>query len=143
MPVLLLVDDEPAIQHAFQRAFRGGDMVVLTAGTLWGAPRRINAVAQLLKALRWSFAGVMLAISLAMVFFPEPTVAHLQYYKETLMPNSEYLHNATEPFSPDGIYGKWISLAMVFTCGLWLIGAWIRERVAKSRPMLSDRPVKP
>ena len=33
MPVLLLVDDEPAIQHAFQRAFRGGDMVVLAAGT--------------------------------------------------------------------------------------------------------------
>ncbi|HEV3385905.1 MAG TPA: sigma-54 dependent transcriptional regulator [Gemmata sp.] len=33
MPVLLLVDDEPAIQHAFQRAFRGGDMVVISAGT--------------------------------------------------------------------------------------------------------------
>ncbi len=33
MPVLLLVDDEPAIQHAFQRAFRGGDMSVLAAGT--------------------------------------------------------------------------------------------------------------
>src|SRR5579872_1301459 len=33
MPVLLLVDDEPAIQHAFQRAFRGADMTVLTAGS--------------------------------------------------------------------------------------------------------------
>jgi two-component system nitrogen regulation response regulator GlnG len=33
MPALLLVDDEPAIQHAFQRAFRGGDMVVISAGT--------------------------------------------------------------------------------------------------------------
>ncbi|HEV3438078.1 MAG TPA: sigma-54 dependent transcriptional regulator [Gemmata sp.] len=33
MPVLLLVDDEPAIQHAFQRAFRGGDLVVLSAGS--------------------------------------------------------------------------------------------------------------
>ena len=28
MPVLLIVDDEPAIQHAFQRAFRGGDLVL-------------------------------------------------------------------------------------------------------------------
>jgi two-component system response regulator AtoC len=33
MPVLLLVDDEPAIQHAFQRAFRGGDIEVLSAST--------------------------------------------------------------------------------------------------------------
>jgi two-component system nitrogen regulation response regulator GlnG len=33
MPVLLLVDDEPAIQHAFQRAFRGGDLVVLSASS--------------------------------------------------------------------------------------------------------------
>jgi two-component system response regulator AtoC len=33
MPVLLLVDDEPAIQHAFQRAFRGGAVTVLTAST--------------------------------------------------------------------------------------------------------------
>ena len=33
MPTLLVVDDEPAIQHAFQRAFRGGDITLRTAGT--------------------------------------------------------------------------------------------------------------
>ena len=33
MPTLLVVDDEPAIQHAFQRAFRGGDIVLRSAGT--------------------------------------------------------------------------------------------------------------
>jgi two-component system response regulator AtoC len=33
MPTLLVVDDEPAIQHAFQRAFRGGDVTLLSAGT--------------------------------------------------------------------------------------------------------------
>ncbi len=31
MPTLLVVDDEPAIQHAFQRAFRGGEVVVHAA----------------------------------------------------------------------------------------------------------------
>ncbi|MCE9564687.1 MAG: sigma-54 dependent transcriptional regulator [Planctomycetes bacterium] len=33
MPTLLIVDDEPAIQHAFQRAFRGGDLLVRSATT--------------------------------------------------------------------------------------------------------------
>ncbi len=43
MPVLLLVDDEPAIQHAFQRAFRGGDMIVRTANTAAEAVSAIQA----------------------------------------------------------------------------------------------------
>ncbi len=33
MPLLLVIDDEPAIQHAFQRAFRGGDLEVRIADT--------------------------------------------------------------------------------------------------------------
>ncbi|MBX9580452.1 MAG: sigma-54 dependent transcriptional regulator [Gemmataceae bacterium] len=33
MPTLLVVDDEPAIRHAFQRAFRDGDIAVRTAET--------------------------------------------------------------------------------------------------------------
>ena len=33
MPTLLIVDDEPAIQHAFQRAFRGGDATIRSATT--------------------------------------------------------------------------------------------------------------
>src|SRR5436190_2285327 len=33
MPTLLVIDDEPAIQHAFQRAFRGGELAVRTAET--------------------------------------------------------------------------------------------------------------
>ncbi|MBA4188201.1 MAG: Fis family transcriptional regulator [Planctomycetaceae bacterium] len=33
MPTLLVIDDEPAIQHAFQRAFRGGDLTVRSATT--------------------------------------------------------------------------------------------------------------
>jgi len=33
MPTLLVVDDEPAIQHAFQRAFRGGEIALRSAAT--------------------------------------------------------------------------------------------------------------
>ncbi len=41
MPTLLVVDDEPAIQHAFQRAFRGGELAVATATTAAEALERV------------------------------------------------------------------------------------------------------
>ncbi|HXF03963.1 MAG TPA: FTR1 family protein [Blastocatellia bacterium] len=45
-----------------------------------------------------------------------------------ILPRSEEFHAATEPLSPTGIYGKWFSLGMVGICGLWLLGAWWRDR---------------
>src|SRR4051794_27143161 len=38
------------------------------------------------------------------------------------------IHNATEPFSPVGIYGKWFSVLMVGLCAAWLIGATLLDR---------------
>jgi hypothetical protein len=43
------------------------------------------------------------------------------------------LHAATEKFSPDGVYGKWFSLAMVSFCALWLLGGWLVDRMRQSR----------
>ncbi|QJW94854.1 sigma-54-dependent transcriptional regulator [Frigoriglobus tundricola] len=43
MPTLLVVDDEPAIQHAFQRAFRGGELVLRSASS---AAEAVDAVAR-------------------------------------------------------------------------------------------------
>ena len=42
MPTILVVDDEPAIQHAFQRAFRGGDVQVQLAATAAEAVERVT-----------------------------------------------------------------------------------------------------
>ena len=50
-----------------------------------------------------------------------------EFAEAGLLPNSEFLHNATEPYSPDGIYGRWISLAVVIVCGFWLGVAGIKE----------------
>jgi len=50
------------------------------------------------------------------------------------LPNSDTLHAATEKFSPDGLYGKWFSLVMVVVCGLWLMGAWLIDRVRRRQP---------
>ncbi len=45
----------------------------------------------------------------------------------------EAIHNATEPFSPVGIYGKWLSVLMVGLCAAWLVGASMKDRFARSR----------
>ena len=52
-----------------------------------------------------------------------------EFAEAGVLPNSEALHTATEKFSPDGLYGQWFSLAMVGVCAVWLIGAWMIDRV--------------
>jgi high-affinity iron transporter len=46
---------------------------------------------------------------------------------------SEAVHNATEPYSPVGVYGKWFSVVMVGLCAVWLIGASMKDRMETSR----------
>ncbi len=56
-----------------------------------------------------------------------------EFAEAGLLPNSEFLHEATEKFSPDCLYGKWFSLVMVVGCGLWLLAAWLKDRVKETR----------
>ena len=56
-----------------------------------------------------------------------------EFSEAGLLPNSEVLHAATEKFSPDGLYGKWFSPIMIGICALWLLGAWLIDRRAKSQ----------
>jgi len=60
-----------------------------------------------------------------------------------IFPNSDAMHEATEIFSPTGLYGKWFSLAMVGVCGLWLLYGWLADRLKQSRgsqlPQLSGQ----
>ncbi|MEP7270513.1 MAG: FTR1 family protein [Acidobacteriota bacterium] len=48
---------------------------------------------------------------------------------------SEAWHEATEILSPDGIYGKWLSLGIVSVCALWLVATWIGDRFRRLPPM--------
>ena len=54
-----------------------------------------------------------------------------EFSEAELLPNSEAIHNATEPYSPVGVYGKWFSVAMVGVCAAWLAGASLRDRLVK------------
>ena len=56
-----------------------------------------------------------------------------EFSEAGLLPNSEALHEATEKFSPDGLYGKWFSLLMVSVCALWLVGGWVVDRLRVTR----------
>lgn len=59
-----------------------------------------------------------------------------EFAEAGLLPNSDFLHEATEKFSPDGLYGKWFSVIMIAFCGLWLLGGWLLDRRAKSTAQL-------
>lgn len=51
-----------------------------------------------------------------------------EFSEAELLPNSEAIHLATEPFSPVGVYGRWISVVMVGACAAWLAGASLVDR---------------
>lgn len=52
-----------------------------------------------------------------------------EFAEAGLLPNSDFLHEATEKLSPDGLYGKWFSVVMIAVCGLWLFVGWLLDRV--------------
>lgn len=52
-----------------------------------------------------------------------------EFSEAGVLPNSPAIHDATEIFSPDGLYGKWISLLIVATCAIWLSFGYITDRL--------------
>lgn len=51
-----------------------------------------------------------------------------EFSEAGLLPNSEAIHNATEIYSPQGLYGKWFSVGMVALCAAWLMGVSLVDR---------------
>lgn len=62
-----------------------------------------------------------------------------EFSEAELLPNSEAIHLATEPYSPVGIYGKWFSVLMVGICAAWLLGVSMKDRLERSRALPSTR----
>jgi len=64
-----------------------------------------------------------------LLFMVQVSIYSFHEFSEAgLLPNSDYLHEATEKFSPDGLDGKWFSPMMIAFCALWLLGAWLIDR---------------
>ena len=65
----------------------------------------------------------LLLFALQIVFY-----AIHEFSEAGVLPNSEAIHNATEPFSPVGVYGKWFSVLMVGLCAAWLVAMSMKDR---------------
>src|SRR5512142_1003212 len=52
-----------------------------------------------------------------------------EFSEAGLLPNSDAIHTATEPYSPVGLYGKWFSVAMVGVCAAWLAAMSLIDRI--------------
>ena len=50
-----------------------------------------------------------------------------------VIPNSAAIHEATEPYGPEGIYGQWLSFALIGIPLAWLACSWISDRVKRGR----------
>ena len=113
---------------------------------IWGALLGLIAAA----SMAWAWArfghlinvrrffqvtGIFLLLFMAQVAF----YSFHEFSEAGLLPNSDAIHAATEKFSADGVYGQWFSVAMIGVCAIWLLGAWIldrlRNRVSSSAPL--------
>lgn len=63
-----------------------------------------------------------------------------EFSEAELLPNSEAIHLATEPWTPIGIYGKWVSLGMIAVCAAWLIGSSVVDRIRAAQRIPAEAP---
>jgi high-affinity iron transporter len=76
-----------------------------------------------------------------LLFMVQVSIYSFHEFSEAgLLPNSDFLHEATEKFSPDGLYGKWFSPIMIGICALWLLGAWLIDRKKSATTRTTSSP---
>jgi len=61
----------------------------LIAGLLWGAPWRWRQTYRLMKAIRRSAIVAAIALTVALLLFPEEAGSRIAFYAETLLPSSQ------------------------------------------------------
>ena len=69
--------------------------------------------------------GLFLLLFAAQVIF----YAIHEFSEAEILPNSEAIHLATEPWSADGRYSLWVMGGIVGICALWLIAVTAMDRI--------------
>src|SRR5215471_10281888 len=109
---------------------------VHTPRMIWGALIGLAAAATM--AWAWGRFGYLINVKrffqvtgiFLLLFMAQVAIYTFHEFAEAgVLPNSEALHAATEKFSPEGLYGQWFSLVMVAVCAVWLLGAWLVDRI--------------
>lgn len=112
---------------------------VHTPRLVWGALIGLAAAGSM--AWAWGRFGHLINVKrffqvtgiFLLLFMAQVAIYTFHEFAEAgMLPNSEVLHAATEKFSPEGLYGQWFSVVMVGVCALWLIGAWLIDRMRLS-----------
>jgi len=65
-----------------------GSALVGALAFVWGAPWRQREVIRVLRTLQRAFLGVVLAMALLLLFFPDALLSRMAFYTETLSPTS-------------------------------------------------------
>ena len=58
-----------------------------------------------------------------------------EFSEAEILPNSEAIHLATEPYSADGRYSMHIMFGMVAVCALWLFVMTVKDRMRTRGPI--------
>jgi high-affinity iron transporter len=67
-----------------------------------------------------------------MLFMVQIAIYSFHEFSEAgVLPNSEFLHDATEPFSPTGIYGSWFTIIAIGASAVWLLCAYISDSMKR------------
>ena len=107
---------------------------------IWGALLGLAAAIGL--AWAWAQFGHLINVRrffqvtgiFLLLFMVQVAIYSFHEFSEAgLFTNSEAIHTATEKFSPEGLYGQWFSLVMVGACGVWLLAAWVVDRLRIGR----------
>jgi len=61
-----------------------------------------------------------------------------EFSEAEILPNSEAIHLATEPYSADGRYSMWIMFGMVAVCAAWLAGVTALDRARNHRRLIEQ-----
>lgn len=75
--------------------------------------------------LFFQVTGVFLLIFL----FQTLLTAFHELSEAGVLPRSEHWHELTEPYSPDGRYGRWFSFISVMGMGVWLLTVAVMNRI--------------
>ena len=109
---------------------------VRTPRLIWGALFGLAAAGSM--AWAWARFGHLINVKrffqvtgiFLLLFMVQVAIYTFHEFSEAgVLPNSEAIHAATEKFSAEGLYGQWFSVVMVAVCGVWLLGAWILDRL--------------
>lgn len=73
-----------------------------------------------------------------LLFILQIGVQGFHEFTETgMLPASEWLHELSEPYSMEGVYGRWYSNAVFVGCFLWLMMSFLLERNRLPKPSLA------